>query len=103
MASKTFTVSDVAKHKDEKEGGMYIIIDTGVYDVTGQSIAQVQSSMPLKVSCAALFTDTWSLVASFLTLAVIRDRFSRQPSRRQKGPSTRCRQGCEPAILEIPQ
>ncbi|KAK1771038.1 cytochrome b5-like heme/steroid binding domain-containing protein [Phialemonium atrogriseum] len=30
--SQTFTVAEVAKHKDEKEG-MYIIIDGGVYDV----------------------------------------------------------------------
>lgn len=30
--SKTFTAAEVAQHKDEKEG-MYIIIDSGVYDV----------------------------------------------------------------------
>jgi cytochrome b involved in lipid metabolism len=33
MATKVFTVSDVAKHTDEKDG-MYIIVDTGVYDIT---------------------------------------------------------------------
>ncbi|KAK1754647.1 cytochrome b5-like heme/steroid binding domain-containing protein [Echria macrotheca] len=32
--SKTFTKTEVAAHKDEKEG-MYIIIDDGVYDITG--------------------------------------------------------------------
>ncbi|KAK0638752.1 putative cytochrome b5 protein [Cercophora newfieldiana] len=32
--SKTFTKADVAAHKDEKEG-MYIIVDDGVYDITG--------------------------------------------------------------------
>ena len=32
--SKSFTTAEVAKHKDEKEG-IYIIIDTGVYDITG--------------------------------------------------------------------
>jgi cytochrome b involved in lipid metabolism len=32
--SKTFTVADVAAHKDEKEG-MYIIVDDGVYNITG--------------------------------------------------------------------
>lgn len=30
--SKTFTTAEVAKHKDEKDG-MYIIIDSGVYDI----------------------------------------------------------------------
>ncbi|KAI1808115.1 cytochrome b5 [Daldinia bambusicola] len=31
--SKTFTAKDVAEHKDEKTG-MYIIVDSGVYDIT---------------------------------------------------------------------
>ncbi|KAH8881575.1 cytochrome b5 [Thozetella sp. PMI_491] len=31
--SKSFTVAEVAKHKDEKEG-MFIIVDKGVYDIT---------------------------------------------------------------------
>ncbi|KAI2473254.1 cytochrome b5 [Annulohypoxylon bovei var. microspora] len=31
--SKTFTAKDVAEHKDEKNG-MYIIVDSGVYDIT---------------------------------------------------------------------
>ncbi|CZS92929.1 hypothetical protein WAI453_000729 [Rhynchosporium graminicola] len=33
--SKSFSVADVAAHKSAEEGGMYIIIDEGVYDVTG--------------------------------------------------------------------
>ncbi|RYP20447.1 hypothetical protein DL767_009450 [Monosporascus sp. MG133] len=32
--SKTYTAKDVAEHKDEKNGGVWIIIDNGVYDVT---------------------------------------------------------------------
>ncbi|KAH8773247.1 cytochrome b5-like heme/steroid binding domain-containing protein [Hyaloscypha finlandica] len=32
--SKSFSVADVATHKDA-EGGMYIIIDENVYDVAG--------------------------------------------------------------------
>lgn len=32
--SKTFSVADVAAHKDA-ENGMYIIVDENVYDVTG--------------------------------------------------------------------
>jgi len=32
--SKSFTVADVAEHKDT-EKGLYIIIDENVYDVTG--------------------------------------------------------------------
>ncbi|KAN0108717.1 cytochrome b5 [Hyaloscypha variabilis] len=32
--SKSFSVADVASHKDA-ESGLYIIIDDGVYDVTG--------------------------------------------------------------------
>ncbi|KAI1454521.1 cytochrome b5 [Annulohypoxylon moriforme] len=31
--SKTFTTKDVAEHKDE-QNGMYIIVDSGVYDIT---------------------------------------------------------------------
>ncbi|PWW75879.1 cytochrome b5 [Tuber magnatum] len=31
--SKTFTLADVATHKDP-ENGLYIVIDEGVYDVT---------------------------------------------------------------------
>ncbi|KAI0896766.1 cytochrome b5 [Annulohypoxylon nitens] len=31
--SKTFTAKDVAEHKDE-QNGMYIIVDSGVYDIT---------------------------------------------------------------------
>ncbi|KAI1466024.1 cytochrome b5 [Daldinia caldariorum] len=31
--SKTFTAKDVAEHKDEQTG-MYIIVDSGVYDIT---------------------------------------------------------------------
>jgi len=34
--SKTFSVADVAEHKDA-EKGMYIIVDENVYDVTGMS------------------------------------------------------------------
>lgn len=34
MSDKTFTVAEVAQHKDEKDG-MYIIIDNSVYDVAG--------------------------------------------------------------------
>ena len=32
--SKQFTTAEVAKHKSEADG-MWIIIDNGVYDVTG--------------------------------------------------------------------
>lgn len=38
--SKTFTVAEVGKHKDEKEG-IYIIVDGSVYDITSECI-QVQ-------------------------------------------------------------
>ncbi len=33
--SKSFTVAEVAKHKDDKDG-VYIIIDSAVYDITGK-------------------------------------------------------------------
>lgn len=33
--SKTFTAKEVGEHKDEKSG-MYIIVDSGVYDITSQ-------------------------------------------------------------------
>jgi len=32
--SKTFTKADVATHQDEASG-MYIIVDDGVYDISG--------------------------------------------------------------------
>ncbi len=32
--SKSFTTAEVAKHKTDKDG-MYIIVDNGVYDITG--------------------------------------------------------------------
>jgi cytochrome b involved in lipid metabolism len=41
--SKSFSVADVATHKDA-ESGMYIIIDENVYDVAGLS----PSSPPLQ-------------------------------------------------------
>ncbi|KAI0395447.1 putative cytochrome b5 protein [Xylariaceae sp. FL0594] len=31
--SKTFTAKEVSEHKDE-QNGMYIIVDSGVYDIT---------------------------------------------------------------------
>lgn len=43
--SKTFSVADVASHKDAGSG-MYIIVDENVYDVTGIS----PSSLPLLYS-----------------------------------------------------
>ncbi|KAA8914272.1 cytochrome b5-like heme/steroid binding domain-containing protein [Sphaerosporella brunnea] len=33
--SKVFTPAEVAKHKSAEDGGIYVIIDGGVYDVTG--------------------------------------------------------------------
>jgi len=33
--SKTFSASEVAAHKN-KEEGMYIIVEGGVYDITGE-------------------------------------------------------------------
>lgn len=36
--SQSFTPADVAKHKTE-EAGLYIIIDSGVYNITGEQIA----------------------------------------------------------------
>jgi cytochrome b involved in lipid metabolism len=31
--SKTFTAKEVGEHRDE-QNGMYIIVDSGVYDIT---------------------------------------------------------------------
>ncbi|RYP18943.1 hypothetical protein DL765_003621 [Monosporascus sp. GIB2] len=36
--SKTYTAKDVAEHKDEKNGGVWVIVDNGVYDVTTKSL-----------------------------------------------------------------
>lgn len=33
--SNQYTVADVAKHKDESNG-MWIIVDSGVYDITSE-------------------------------------------------------------------
>lgn len=42
--SKSFTTAEVAKHKTE-DGGIYIIVDNGVYDITGEFL----SSIPVEV------------------------------------------------------
>lgn len=34
--SKSFTVAEVSKHKTE-DSGQYIIVDNGVYDITGNT------------------------------------------------------------------
>lgn len=36
--SAQFTTADVAKHKDESNG-LWIIIDTGVYDITSEHLS----------------------------------------------------------------
>lgn len=41
---KQFTINDVAAHKDA-EKGMYIVIDNGVYDVTGMSYSYILTSL----------------------------------------------------------
>jgi cytochrome b involved in lipid metabolism len=43
--SKTFTTAEVAKHTTP-EAGMYIIIDSGVYDVTGTDASFVRHQDP---------------------------------------------------------
>ena len=43
--SKSFTTAEVAKHKDEKEG-FYVIIDTGVYNVTGRFLPKFYAPLP---------------------------------------------------------
>lgn len=46
--SKSFSPADVATHKSAETGGMYIIIDEGVYDVTGSS-SSFSSSLSLYI------------------------------------------------------
>ena len=42
--STTYTTKDVAEHKDEKQGGVWIIVDKEVYDVTGtESLNHISS------------------------------------------------------------
>lgn len=36
--SKQYTTADVAQHKDEANG-MWIIVDTGVYDITSMTLS----------------------------------------------------------------
>ncbi|KAF3058447.1 hypothetical protein GL218_05708 [Daldinia childiae] len=59
--SQTFTAKDVADHKDEKNG-MYIIVDSGVYDITSEAI-------PVRLSFSLPSTD-WTnntlLIIDFL-------------------------------------
>jgi hypothetical protein len=45
--SKTFSASEVAAHKDA-EKGMYIIIDEGVYDITGEADCYVLICPPVR-------------------------------------------------------
>ena len=44
--STTYTTKDVAEHKDEKQGGVWIIVDKEVYDVTGTGSLNHISSQP---------------------------------------------------------
>jgi len=44
--SKTFSTADVASHKDAASGGMLIIIDTDVYDVTSMYPHSYSSQSP---------------------------------------------------------
>lgn len=43
---KQFTINDIAAHKDAGKG-MYIVIDNGVYDVTGMFYPRVLASLQL--------------------------------------------------------
>jgi hypothetical protein len=61
--SKTFTVAEVAKHKDEKDG-MYIIIDSGVYDIASMFLIPIHSTaahVALASARDACWIRDWSL------------------------------------------
>lgn len=55
--SKTFTKADVAAHKDEKEGGMYIIVEDGVYDISSGSSPLLSSRKNDADALSADFLD----------------------------------------------
>jgi hypothetical protein len=60
--SKTFSVADVAEHKDA-EKGMYIIVDENVYDVTGMF------SFPQFLDCPSVSIPTISFTPRLETIA----------------------------------
>lgn len=51
--SNQYTVADVAKHKDEKEG-MWIIVDSGVYDITSEQCQPIINRCATKVPLTCL-------------------------------------------------
>lgn len=84
--SKTFTKADVATHKDEA-AGMYIIIDDGVYNITGTSSPPPPPPSPPPRQ--ALTTRS--------------RRLPRRTPRRRQDPQARRRQGRHQAVLEVPR
>lgn len=84
--SKTFTKADVATHKDEA-AGMYIIIDNGVYNITGTPLPPpILSTTP----------------TSNHPPPPLR-RLPRRAPRRRQDPEARRRQGRHQAVLEVPR
>jgi hypothetical protein len=120
--SKTFSVADVASHKDASSG-MYIIVDENVYDVTSMLIFPLPWSLspycpivtsPLHLSCPCA-ADLYplpcfqSLLSKIPTSNVFglrlkcQNRLRRRASRRSQDPQASRRQGRYQAILEISQ
>jgi hypothetical protein len=123
--SKTFSVADVASHKDASSG-LYIIVDDSVYDVTSMLIFPLPSSLvsfPI-LSHRHLTTPPVlplrgrPLSSSFLSIMALqnsnlqrlwtqrlkcRNRLRRRAPRRSQDPQASRRQGRYQAILEIPQ
>lgn len=85
--SQQFTPADVAKYNGEK--GIYIIVDSGVYNVTGNFLLSLLTPFVFSI-----ITESRS------------DRKHRIPKRaprRSQDPQARRRQGRQQAVLEIPQ
>lgn len=83
--STQYTTAEVAKHKDEANG-MWIIVDSGVYDITSAYLINVLPSH-VRVSCWLTCTP----------------RIHRRAPRRPQDPKEDGRQGLEQAVLEVPQ
>jgi len=94
--SKTFSVADVAAHKDAN-AGMYIIVDENVYDVTG---SYFPSSFPFRNHPIPLQHPHTTLQRKGRADS-IGNRIRRRTPRRVENSEEGSGQGRDEAVLEI--
>ena len=106
--SKTFSVADVAAHKDAN-AGMYIIVDENVYDVTGDSpFSLSRPSHFLSQSHHVPDPPLHPAIPRILSKGTRErklmgrwNRIRRRTPRRLENSEAGSGQGCDEAVLEI--